>query len=91
MRVLGAMALLVTVGVLFGWMMWWLDGGGDRRAERKERKREFKATHEARAIDAQAIRLLDRALVDPMYRQSTEWEDQAKALVDAYYGKGLKR
>ncbi len=89
MRVLGSLASLVVLTLLVTWVLWWLDG--DRRAERKMEQWEFKVESESRAIDAQAIRLLDRALADPMYRQSTEWEDQAKALVDGYYGKGLKR
>lgn len=91
MRALGALASVVVLMLLFAWMMWWLDGGGERRAERKASERRLKAEQKYVAVDAQAIRLLDRALADPMYRQSTEWEDQAKALVDDYYGKGLKR
>jgi hypothetical protein len=84
------MMFLVIVGFI-AWMFWFLLDGPQDRAKRKKEAREFEAAQKARELDARAIRLLDRALVDPMYRQSTEWEDQAKALVDAYYGKGLKR
>lgn len=60
--------------------------------DRRQRLRQEAAPGdlEARRIALQAVRLLDRALADPMVRQSTGWEDQAKALVEGYYGKGLK-
>jgi hypothetical protein len=35
-------------------------------------------------------RHLDRALADPMVRQTTDWEKQAEVLVNRYYGKGLR-
>lgn len=65
----------------------------DGRAERREAERKHAAPGEldAQRIALEAIRHLDQALVDPMYRQSTQWEDRARSLVDSYYGKGLKR
>ena len=61
-------------------------------SERREKRRLLAAPGdlEARRIALQAVRLLDRALADPMVRQSTQWEGQAKALVDGYYGRELK-
>jgi hypothetical protein len=62
--------------------------------DRREKRRPEAAPgdSEARRIALDAIRHLDKALVDPMYRQSSEWEDEARRLVDSYYGtKGLTR
>lgn len=72
--------------VLFVGFLWWLCWFFVTHDEPKALPDE-----ETRRMLERAIRQLDRALADPMYRQSTEWEDQAGALVDAYYGKGLKR
>lgn len=42
-------------------------------------------------LTAEAVRLLDQALVDPVFRQSKEWEDKATRLVENYYRKELNK
>lgn len=87
MRVLIALGVVVVLVVVGGLVVL-----GISMYDRRQRLRQEAAPGdlEARRIALQAVRLLDRALGDPMVRQSTQWEDQAKALVDGYYGKGLK-
>jgi hypothetical protein len=36
-------------------------------------------------------RHLDAALTDPVLRQSTAWEDEARRLVSEFYGERIKR
>lgn len=82
MRAIGGMLLVVLFIGFLWWLCWFFMTHDEPKALPDE---------ETRRMLERTIRQLDRALVDPMYRQSTEWEDQARSLVDAYYGKGLKR
>lgn len=84
------MAFLGVVGVC-GFVVWPVVYG-IRRQEKRARRSLVAAPgeDEAKRLALLMARCLDRALGDPMARQSTEWEDEAHALVDRYYGKGLK-
>lgn len=44
------------------------------------------ADQETWKLGQEMARLLERGLVDPVERQSTRWEDQAKDLVDRWHG-----
>lgn len=77
------LGLLGTI-IVFGFLLTW---AWDRLAAR----RVGPTDGEARRLLQQMARLLDHALADPMYRQSTRFEERAEELVGKLYGKDALR
>ncbi len=77
------LTMLAMVGTYYG--------VAARRAGTEERRlRAAPGDDEAKRLALLMARCLDHALTDPVLRQSMEWEDQAQALVNRYYGKESK-
>lgn len=81
--------LVVTGAIAVVWL--WLRYNDRDQRRRSTRDLAAPGEQEARRMLLHTVRLLDRALADPMVRQSSEWENEATALVEAYYGKELGR
>lgn len=58
--------------------------------ERVDSRRRGPTDDELRLLVQAMARHLDRALGDPMERQSDRWEKQAAVLVERFYGKGSR-
>ncbi len=74
--VLGTLGAFIFVG-LIGVAVW----------SRIEARRNGPTDAQARVLLQQMARLLDHALADPMYRQSTRFEERAQELVGEVYGR----
>lgn len=81
MRVLIPVLLLGLVFMVFSGL--WL-------LERLESQRNGPTDEELRLLAQAMARHLDRALGDPMERQTDRWEKQAAVLVERFYGKGSR-
>lgn len=79
MRALLVLGVLMTV-IVFGFLATW---AWDRLAAR----RVGLTDSEARGALRDMTRLLDHALADPMYRQSSRFEERAQELVGKVYGR----
>lgn len=73
---------VAVAAIAYGVYLAWRSAFGLSPAERRAAD---KTDAESARLLASAVRLLETGLTDPMYRQSIDWTESARNIVDAYY------